>query len=416
MRKAPSALTRAHRVDIMGFFQYIAMRKGEILLLGNLSRYYEPILAACFVFPLVAALFTIPFMVINYRKYGGIALMRVLVVYSFILYSMCAFLLTVLPLPTRTAVAAMAPRLPRWVPFTDLTIGLQKAGVLASGGWHAWANWRAFLHSSDCFQIAANVVMQVPLGFYLRYYFRCSLKKTLLIGFLISLFYETTQLTGLWFIYPQAYRLASVDDLITNTLGALIGYGITPLLALLLPSREQIDRISYRKGEHLTLIRRMLAAVLDLMALGVLTGTLTWFRPFGARALLYPPLCFLAYFVLIPRFTGGCTAGQALLRLRVIREGSAERPTLRQLFIRNVLLYVLEPLLVFIAMGMLLGLAITLTAEGLDMAVLLFLTVGCSAVLLAIVWFFLHTQLKWNTLPHGHLSHTAVVKTDRRSR
>ena len=37
------------------------------------------------------------------------------------------------------------------------------------------------------------------------------------IGFLVSLFYETTQFTGLWFLYPQAYRYATVDDLICKS-------------------------------------------------------------------------------------------------------------------------------------------------------------------------------------------------------
>lgn len=63
------------------------------------SVYMRAILAAVMLFVPVAGVFTLPFMVTEYRKYGRIPVLRVLVVYSFILYMMCAFLLTVLPLP-----------------------------------------------------------------------------------------------------------------------------------------------------------------------------------------------------------------------------------------------------------------------------------------------------------------------------
>lgn len=387
-------------------------------MLSTLSPYLDTIFKACLLFPLAAGVFTIPFMILNYRKYGGIALMRVIVVYSFILYSMCAFLLTVLPLPSQEAVAAMAPRPIGWIPFTDLSVGLKKAGFFA-GGWGTWlelSRWKRFLLSRDFFQILANVVMQIPLGFYLRYYFRCSWKKAAIIGFLVSLFYELTQLSGLFFIYPKAYRFASVDDLITNTLGAMIGYAVTPLLALLLPSRDQIDRISYRKGEHLTLLRRALAAVLDLSILGMLTGgvaALVSLADTRRLNLLVPPVCFLVYFVLIPRLSGGHTPGQGLLKIRVVQEKTLARPALHQLLVRNLMLYLAEPFLALIAMAMLMGMVITLTAEGLDTAVFLFLLCGSAVVLLSIVWFFLHSLLRWNTLPHGHFSHTRIALVPR---
>lgn len=308
-------------------------------MMGQLAGYLGPVLQACLLFPVVAGLFTIPFMVINYRKYGGIALMRVLVVYSMILYMMCAFLLTVLPLPSRSAVAAMEPKPFCWIPLTDLRVGMEKAGMPWSDpvSMLDLAHWRTYLTSRDLFQIIANIVMQVPLGFYLRYYFRCSWKRTAAVGFLVSLFYELTQLSGLFFIYPQAYRYATVDDLLNNTLGALLGYALTPLLALLLPSREEIDRISYRKGEQLTLIRRALAAVLDMMLLSLAEGMLLLWQP--ARIVPMGIVTFGIYFVLVPWMTGGRTPGQALLKIRVVQEETLRRPGLLQLLVRNVLLY-----------------------------------------------------------------------------
>ena len=64
-----------------------------------------------------------------------------------------------------------------------------------------------------------NVLMLIPFGMYLRYYFKCGFKKTILLTALFSFFLELTQLSGLYFLYPGPYRLADVDDIIQNTTG-----------------------------------------------------------------------------------------------------------------------------------------------------------------------------------------------------
>ena len=53
--------------------------------------------------------------------------------------------------------------------------------------------------------------------------------KTMIASFCLSLFFELTQLSGLYFIYPRPYRLFDVNDLVTNTLGGIIGFVVTPL-------------------------------------------------------------------------------------------------------------------------------------------------------------------------------------------
>lgn len=69
-----------------------------------------------------------------------------------------------------------------------------------------------------------NLFLTMPFGAYLRYYFRVGWKRALLYSFLLSLFFELTQLTGLYFVYPGSYRLFDVDDLIINTTGSMIGF------------------------------------------------------------------------------------------------------------------------------------------------------------------------------------------------
>ena len=103
---------------------------------------------------------------------------------------------------------------------------------------------------------------------YLRYYFQCGLRKTVLFSFLLSLFFELTQLSGLYFIYPRGYRIFDVDDLMANTLGGVAGYfAVSPFLGIL-PTREEMDRASFRRGREVSTVRRLLAFVIDLPAAG----------------------------------------------------------------------------------------------------------------------------------------------------
>lgn len=58
-----------------------------------------------------------------------------------------------------------------------------------------------------------NVLMTVSFGMYLAFYHEYSIKKVTTYTFLLSLFIEITQLTGIFSIYSGSYRLCDVDDL-----------------------------------------------------------------------------------------------------------------------------------------------------------------------------------------------------------
>src|SRR5690606_23791209 len=79
-------------------------------------------------------------------------------------------------------------------------------------------------------QVVLNVAFFVPLGMLVRHLFRLSPLWSTASGFAVSLLIELTQLTGIWWIYPCAFRLFDTDDLIANTLGAAIGAALAPLL------------------------------------------------------------------------------------------------------------------------------------------------------------------------------------------
>ena len=64
-----------------------------------MSIYLKPILTACYVFPVLAALFTLPYIIRQYHKYSSILVLRTGIVYTFIFYMMTSYFMTILPLP-----------------------------------------------------------------------------------------------------------------------------------------------------------------------------------------------------------------------------------------------------------------------------------------------------------------------------
>ncbi|WP_406689061.1 VanZ family protein [Saccharopolyspora sp. ID03-671] len=75
-------------------------------------------------------------------------------------------------------------------------------------------------------QFACNVALFVPLGALLRR----APPVAVLAGAGLSVFIEVTQLTGLWFRFPCPVRVFDVDDVLANTLGAVLGGLLVPLL------------------------------------------------------------------------------------------------------------------------------------------------------------------------------------------
>ena len=65
--------------------------------MSQLAGYIGPISTAMWVFPFVALLFTVPYVISSYRRYGAVLFFRALVVYSFIFYMMCVYFLAILP-------------------------------------------------------------------------------------------------------------------------------------------------------------------------------------------------------------------------------------------------------------------------------------------------------------------------------
>ena len=131
---------------------------------------------------------------------------------------------------------------------------ISKGGLMAT---FQQANVSLIPFQSDgIFTYCMNVIMLMPLGFLLPYIwknFRNPLKVAL-TGFLFSVFIEFSQL--------PTNRLSDIDDLIMNTLGAVLGYVIWKLIGNYFFNKKEKQRtVSLGKCEpaiYLTLVHRII--------------------------------------------------------------------------------------------------------------------------------------------------------------
>lgn len=303
-----------------------------------MGGYIEALEQAAILFPILAVLFTIPYIAWNYHKYGSVLSLRILIVYSFILYMLCAYCLVILPLPTGEAAANLSGHQAQLVPFTFLgDIARESDAVLSQP-----RTWLTVFNSNAFLTTLFNLFLTMPFGMYLRYYFRCGWKRTLVYSLLLSLFFELTQLSGLYFIYPGSYRLFDVDDLIVNTCGSMIGFVLARIAMRFLPSREELDRESFVRGRRVSLLRRIVAFIYDEIAYAVLfiVVFLIWTANFGTMSVWVYALIWLAYFALCPIVLRGQTIGHRLTKLRIVSSGGG-RVHWYQYALRYTLLFVL---------------------------------------------------------------------------
>lgn len=194
---------------------------------------------------LVGVALFVPFVALSYRRRGGLTFGRFLVWAAALVYFLAIWTYTLLPLPDGTDYVCAGVNL-------DLTAFLDDLRAARS------------VTDFAVLQLALNVLLFVPLGFFLRVLGGRGIVVALVVGFGVSLVIETTQLTGVWGLFPCAYRVFDVDDLLTNTVGALLG----SVLGLLVPReyRGAAQAVDAGVPRPVTRGRRLLAMVCDLLA------------------------------------------------------------------------------------------------------------------------------------------------------
>ncbi|AXK36723.1 teicoplanin resistance protein VanZ [Streptomyces armeniacus] len=290
---------------------------------------------AAVLFPVLALLTFVPTAIALYRRHGIMTRWRVLSLYGGAYYALSAFCMTVVPLPSRAVdVCAKYPTFAE----PQLTPGVAVADVWKEAG-HRVTLDALVLHNSAVWQTAFNLVLLLPLGVFVRFYFRRSLPAAVAAGAACSLFFELTQYTGLWGLYTCPYRLFAVDDLLVNTAGAALGWAAAGPLARALPDLETLDDRALVPGK-VPFGRRLIALLLDMTGVALLTAVLAVMAPFvlGTEGVVWaPPAAFAFWYVLVPWRTGA-TPGKHALLLRLVTTADGGRPRLAGLTLRAAVL------------------------------------------------------------------------------
>lgn len=320
-----------------------------------MSNFIYDIQLGFLAFPLVALLLAVPYALYQYRRFGAISIWKTFVVFTFILYFLCAVSLIVFPLPADHSAVVESARTPQLHPFHVIDQIRETTDFSLSDR----STWGPALRSPVVYEAIFNVMLTVPLGAYLCYLFRCRWWMALLIGMATTLLFETSQLTGLFGLYAHPYRLFDVDDLILNTTGTMLGFWLMIPLAWALPSMDEVNEQARERGSsRVSLTRRALAAVVDLTVLAVFF-VLAWIvlsptdaqiakalavdpSHAGAKTLAFrfigglfaDPMSALllalgigaVLFAVIPMAFKGRTIGKALVGIRIVKADGGDAP------------------------------------------------------------------------------------------
>jgi len=207
-----------------------------------------------------AALF-VPFVAVSYRRQGRLSIGRLAVWVAALVYFWALWAYTLLPLPDPQTLVCAGTNTNLFASVDDLRGAWSDAGGRPT----------ALLGDAAFLQLALNVLLFVPLGFLVRILGGRGIVVAAALGFATSLFVELTQLTGMWGAYDCAYRVFDVDDLLTNTVGAVLG----SLLALAVPRGLAGRSGDADPGEPrpVTVPRRLLAMACD--GIGYMLTTFT---------------------------------------------------------------------------------------------------------------------------------------------
>ncbi len=213
----------------------------------------------------------VPMTMWQYRRFGAPNLRWLVGGGAASLYLTALVSYTALPLPSREDVFCRRVSLDPLHLINDLE-NRAGAGVMA------------LITSRTFLQISLNIVFFIPWGIGVRGFLRRSVVTTTISGAALSLLIELTQGTGLWYVYTCNYRVADVDDVLMNTLGAFIGAVIAPLIVWWMPRPTTLAR-QRLQPRRVTLTRRFMAIVFEagvLMLIALPIPVLIKFAPGAA--------------------------------------------------------------------------------------------------------------------------------------
>ena len=187
----------------------------------------------------------IPVAAVQYRRDGRFGPGDLTVLFTAAIYGLSLWTYTLLPLPSSSA-------------FTCAGRQMDPLGSVRPIWQRDIVGVADVLRDPTFLQVALNVLLFVPLGYYVRRILGRGFVVAGILGLAVSALIETTQLTGAWTVYRCAYRLFDVDDLWLNTTGAVVG----SILSLLIVRRRAPDR---PRPTTVTFGRRLMGVVCDAL-------------------------------------------------------------------------------------------------------------------------------------------------------
>ncbi|MEK3826029.1 VanZ family protein [Paenibacillus sp. FSL R7-0272] len=307
-----------------------------------MSSYVFPIQTAFIIFVIASMFLLVPWLIYGYRKDGFFSWSRFAVSFSFIFFLMAAYCLVILPLPaTRNNCAGHAANAVYYnlQPFMFVKDIMRETPII----WSQPSTWINMIKGRAFLQVLFNVLLLMPLGVYIRYFWqkRAFWKHAFVAGFGLSLFFEVTQLTGLYGYFSCPYRLFDVDDLMLNTSGAVIGFFAAPLVLALFPSRESIQAKSEQIVEQNRVypVPQLLALLIDGIVVVIIANLMSIFTLSNdIQDVLNTSTAMVIVLFFIPWVQSGVTPGSAVLRFRYV-DRQTGTPTLSTLLKRLIAIY-----------------------------------------------------------------------------
>ena len=108
-------------------------------------------------FPLIALLMSVPFMLLEYHRFGALSFFKGVVVYSFVLYMTCAYCLIILPLPDVEEVAKYTSPWCNFIPFRAVYDFFHDSPFRLTQP----ATWLKALRHKSFYTVAFNLVLRL---------------------------------------------------------------------------------------------------------------------------------------------------------------------------------------------------------------------------------------------------------------
>jgi len=211
-----------------------------------------------------AVLLFVPVAAVQYRRDGRLGPGDLAVLVGGAVYGVALWTYTLLPLPDPGDYRCQHAQTRVMAFVDDIREAAERAGYTGLGP------PGALLHNPAFLQLALNVALFVPLGVFVRLILHRGVLVAACLGLGVSLLIELTQLTGVWGLYPCAYRLFDVDDLIANTAGAIIGAFLSyPYAAR---RRRRLGAGAPSLPTRVTVGRRLVSTLSDVLLVVLLGG------------------------------------------------------------------------------------------------------------------------------------------------